>query len=65
MIVKITNFETGTTKTAETSLTVRQYATINACGFFRIQKTGAAYVLIDPFTGAPAWQIEKGVKNCI
>lgn len=60
MLVKITDLEKGTTKTAETPLTVRQYAAVNACGFFRIQKTGAAYILADPFTGRPAWRVEKG-----
>jgi hypothetical protein len=52
MKITTVNTQEGTQKTIDSPLTLLQYAIINSCGFFKINKAGRNKIyLTDPFTG--------------
>mgnify|MGYP003291056845 CR=1 FL=1 len=44
----------------DTPLTLKQHAEVHAMGVYKVVKYKTSYVLIDRFTGAPAWLLMRG-----
>ena len=59
MKILVINHEKKTSDVVDTFMTVRQYAIINNCGFFKIEKVKNDYNLLDPFTGELLFTMRK------